>query len=99
MYEYGTLKPYFKQGSGGRGRIMEGMSHTKVQYMYIWKPLNNYHRLIKKILNLSYSLRDGPCVRHTLQMKKLEHSGVDTQLGISGTSIPTQIVCPHCPMF
>jgi hypothetical protein len=54
MYKYGPLKPVkviFKRG-GRRGKIMEGMKQTWVQYMFIWKchnetPLYNYHILIK----------------------------------------------------
>jgi hypothetical protein len=33
-----TLKPViFRKGIGGKGRIVEGMNKTRVQYMYIWK--------------------------------------------------------------
>jgi hypothetical protein len=37
MHEYGTLKPvsHFKKGSGRRGRLMDGMNQTGVQYMYM----------------------------------------------------------------
>jgi hypothetical protein len=35
-----TCQSHFKKGSVGRGRIMEGMNQTGVQYLYIWKCLN-----------------------------------------------------------
>jgi hypothetical protein len=32
-----SVKNHQKMGSRGERRIMEGMSQTRVQYMYIWK--------------------------------------------------------------
>jgi hypothetical protein len=42
MYEYRTLEPrrVSKKESGRRGRLMEGMNETGVQYIYIWKCYN-----------------------------------------------------------
>jgi hypothetical protein len=39
MYKYESLKPVkgiFEKGSGGRGRIMEGINQIGVLYIYIY---------------------------------------------------------------
>jgi hypothetical protein len=55
MYEHETLKPDIVILRRGKGKTMEGVSETRVQYMYIKEmsqnSLYNYHVLIKAFKN------------------------------------------------